>query len=262
MDLRLNGKTVLITGASRGIGLAVARRLAAEGMRVAGAARTITPELEEVADVAIAADLATPDGARALVDAALAALGGIDVLVNNVGGGDVGAEAIGGFLSVSDEVWEGSFAVNFFSAVRVARAALPGLVERRGAIVNVSSNAARLPHAGPVHYTTAKSALTALGKALAEEFGPQGVRVNTVSPGPVRTAMWESEDGYGAELSRAMNVPREHLVAGLPASMGMLTGRLVEPDEVAGLVAVLASPVSASVVGADYVVDGGAIKTA
>ncbi|GGU08484.1 SDR family oxidoreductase [Actinomadura citrea] len=142
------------------------------------------------------------------------------------------------------------------------RAALPSLLRRRGAIVNVSSNGARIPHAGPIAYTTAKAALTAFGKALVEEFGPRGVRVNTVSPGPVRTAMWEDPNGYGAELAASMGLEREQLVAGLPAAMGMTTGRLVEPAEVGALIAYLASPLASSITGADHLIDGGAVKTA
>ncbi|MEV4123936.1 SDR family oxidoreductase [Nocardia sp. NPDC049707] len=175
-------------------------------------------------------------------------------------GGD--GEATGGFLSFDDEQWAQIYGLNLFATVRTTRAALPSLLRRGGAVVNVSSNAARIPHAGPVPYTTAKAALTAFGKALAEEFGPQGVRVNTVSPGPVRTAMWESPDGYGAQLAASLGLAREQLVAGLPATMGMTTGRLVEPTEVAALIAYLASPLAASITGADHIIDGGAIKTA
>jgi NAD(P)-dependent dehydrogenase (short-subunit alcohol dehydrogenase family) len=119
-----------------------------------------------------------------------------------------------------------------------------------------------MPHAGPMPYTTAKAALTAFGKALAEEVGPQGVRVNTISPGPVRTSMWEAPDGYGAQLARAAGVPHAEFLAGLPTGLGLTTGRFVEPAEVAALVGYLASPLSGSIAGADCLIDGGAIKTA
>ncbi|GII94091.1 SDR family oxidoreductase [Sinosporangium siamense] len=260
MDLRLNGRTAVVTGAGRGIGLATVTALRGEGMRVVAAARTITPELKELGAIGIPVDLGVAGGPERLIETALAELGELDLLVNNVGGGDGGA--VGGFLSFDDDQWAGMYGLNLFAAVRTTRAALPSLVRRGGAIVNVSSNTARLPHAGPAPYTTAKAALTALGKALAEEFGPQGVRVNTVSPGPVRTAMWESPDGYGAELAASLGLEREQLVAGLPGAMGMTTGRLVEPEEVAALIAYLASPLAGSTAGADHVIDGGAIKTA
>ncbi|MFG3510422.1 SDR family NAD(P)-dependent oxidoreductase [Streptomyces sp. NPDC047821] len=260
MELHLNGRTALVTGASRGIGLAVVRALAAEDVRVVAAARTPTPELEATGAVTVAVDLSDPAGAERLVGEAVAALGGIDILVNNVGGGDGGLT--GGFLETTDAQWAEVADLNFFATVRVTRAALPALLARRGAIVNVSSIGARVPHGGPVPYTTAKAALTALGKALAHEFGPRGVRVNTVSPGPVRTAMWESPTGYGAELAASMGVPHADLLAGVPAATGMLIDRLVEPDEVAALVAYLASPLAAATTGADHLIDGGAVKTA
>lgn len=260
MDLELTGKTAVVTGAGRGIGLATVATLAGAGMRVFAAARTVTPALRDTGAIAIPVDLSTPDGPARLIEAALAEAEGIDLLVNNVGGGDV--TTLGGFLAFDDEHWTDSFAVNFFATVRATRAALPSLLHRGGAIVNISSNSARMPHTGPIAYTTAKAALTAFGKAIAEEFGPRGVRVNTVSPGPVRTSMWEDPAGYGALLAKSMGIERDALVAGLPGSMGMTTGRLVEPAEVAALVAYLASPAAASITGADYVIDGGATKTA
>lgn len=262
MDMGLRGRTALVTGASRGIGLATVAALAAEGVRVVAAARNVTPELKETGAIAVPVDLATSEGPAHLVERAVSELGeDLDLLVNNVGGGDPGANAVRGFLGFGDGEWLSFFELNFFAAVRTTRAALPGILRRRGVIVNISSNGARMPHAGPVPYTTAKAALTAFGKALAEEFGPQGVRVNTVSPGPVRTAMWEAPGGYGAELAAALGVPHDHLLAGLPAQTGMTTGRLVEPAEVASLVTYLASPHAASVTGADLVIDGGATKT-
>ncbi|WP_369215756.1 SDR family NAD(P)-dependent oxidoreductase [Streptomyces flavofungini] len=260
MDMHLNGRTALVTGASRGIGLSVVRALAAEGVRVVAAARRPTPELSAAGAVPVAVDLADPDGADRLVREAAAELGGIDILVNNVGGGDGGLT--GGFLGTTDAQWAEVVDLNFFAAVRVTRAALPALLTSRGSIVNVSSTGARVPHSGPIAYTTAKAALTAFGKALADEFGPRGVRVNTVSPGPVRTAMWESETGYGAELAASLGISRGDLVAGLPAAMGMLVDRLIEPDEVASLVTYLASPLAAATTGADHLIDGGAVKTA
>jgi len=260
MDLLLNGKTALVTGASRGIGLAVVRTLAAEGVRVVAAARTATPELEAAGAIPMTVDLSDPAGAERLVAEAVAEVGAIDILVNNVGGGD--GDLTAGFLDVPDAQWAEVFDLNFFASVRVTRAALPALLASRGAIVNVSSIGARVPHGGPIPYTTAKAALTAFGKALVHEVGPQGVRVNTVSPAPVRTAMWESETGYGAELAASLGISQAELLAGLPAAMGMLTDRLVEPDEVAALVTYLASPLAAATTGADHIIDGGSIKTA
>jgi NAD(P)-dependent dehydrogenase (short-subunit alcohol dehydrogenase family) len=259
MDLQLKDKTALVTGASRGIGLAVVEQLVEEGVRVVAASRTSTAELRETGAFVVQVDLSDPAGPQRLVASALEELGEIDLLVNNVGGGD--GDATAGFLDFADDAWRQIFDLNFFAAVKVTRESLPSLIRQSGAIVNISSNGARVPSTGPVAYTTAKASLTALGKALAEEFGPQGVRVNTVSPGPVRTALWESEGGYGGQLARQLGIPQEHLLAGLPQQVGMLTGRLIEPAEVAALVVQLCSPRAASIVGADYLIDGGAIKT-
>jgi NAD(P)-dependent dehydrogenase (short-subunit alcohol dehydrogenase family) len=262
MDFQLTGKTALVTGASRGIGLAIVTELLHEGMRVVAASRTTSPELAASGAIAVQVDLADAEGPVRLVEQALTELGEIDLLVNNVGGGDSDGGQTGGFATFDDDLWHRMFELNFFSAVRTTRAALPSLMARKGSIVNISSNGARIPHAGPMPYTTAKAALTALGKALTEEVSPLGVRVNTISPGPVRTSLWESPDGYGADLARSMGVPQAQLLAQLPTALGVTTGRFVEPAEVAALVAYLASPLSGSITGADHIIDGGAIKTA
>ncbi|MGW2221245.1 SDR family NAD(P)-dependent oxidoreductase [Nonomuraea sp. NPDC001684] len=261
MDMRLTGKTAVVTGASRGLGLAIVEALTAEGMRVVAAARTISPELGRTGAITVTADLSTAAGPAELVERALAELGEIDLLVNNVGGGDGGQGQLNGFLGFDDDAWRQSYDLNFLSAVRATRAAMPSLLRRGGTVINISSNGARVPHMGPVVYTTAKAALTAFGKALAEEFGPRGVRVATVSPGASRTSMWEAPDGYGAALAASLGMEHEQLLAGLPSVTGMTTGRFVEPEEVASLVTYLASPHARSVNGADYVIDGGAIKT-
>ncbi|MBZ4323345.1 oxidoreductase [Streptomyces huiliensis] len=259
MDLNLTAKTAVVTGASRGIGLATVRSLVAEGVRVVGAARTITPELRATGAVTVSADLGTPEGVRLLEERSLAELGGIDLLVNNVGAGD-GVE-LGGFLSVDDDHWRAVFDLNLMSAVRVSRFALPSLVERRGSIVNVSSVNSRLPAAGPVAYSTAKAALTALGKSLNEEFGPQGVRVNTVSPGVVRTTIWAGPDGFGGQVAAAAGVEDyDAFLRDLPSAFGITTGRITEPEEVAALITFLLSDVAGNISGADYVIDGGTIK--
>jgi len=262
MDLQLAGKTAVVTGASRGIGLAVTQALTKEGVRVIGAARTLTPELKESAAVAVQADLSTREGTEAVVAAAMSELGGVDILVNNVGAGDTESLSLGGFLDADDEQWERLFALNLFSAVWTTRAAMPSLVERGGAIVNISSINSRVPSTGPVGYSEAKAALTAFGKRLSEEFGPRGVRVNTVSPGAVGTGLWRDPDGFGAQVAAANGLGHEEFLSALPETFGMASLRITEPDEVAALVTFLVSGAASNIVGSDIVIDGGTIKTA
>lgn len=262
MELRVSGKTAVVTGASRGIGLAVTRTLAAEGVRVLGAARTVTPELEQVASGAVSVDLSTREGATAVVEQAIEAFGGIDFLVNNVGGGDPDRFSLAGFLDTDDDQWRAAFDLNLFSAVWMTRAALPNLLERKGAIVNISSINARVPTGSPVGYAEAKAALTQLSKRLSEELAPLGVRVNTVSPGVVATPMWTDPRGFGATAAEAFGVTHSDLLANLPAQAGIASGRITQPEEVADVVAFLLSDRAANIHGADHVVDGGTLKSA
>ncbi|MFF0437198.1 SDR family oxidoreductase [Streptomyces sp. NPDC004327] len=262
MDLGISGKTALVTGASRGIGLAIARTLAAEGVRVVGAARTVTPELEKVAAASVSVDLSTRDGARAVVAEALASVGGIDFLVNNVGAADPDWLSLGGFLDTDDEQWQRMFDLNLFSAVWTTKAALPSILERSGAIVNISSINARMPVGSPVGYGEAKAALSQFGKRLSEELAPRGVRVNTVTPGVTATPAWTDPNGFGGMVAAASGVDHGDLLAALPGRFAMASGRLTEPEEVADLVAFLLSERAGNIHGADHVIDGGTLKTA
>ncbi|MCZ0997510.1 oxidoreductase [Streptomyces mirabilis] len=258
MNLSLTAKTAVVTGASKGIGLATVRTLIDEGVRVVGAARTITPELKKTGAHAVSADLSTAEGVSALIDSALAELGGIDLLVNNVGGGD---DVTYDFLDAPDTAWTSTFDINLLSTVRATREALPSLLERQGAIVNVSSVRARLPSGPPVAYGAAKAALNALGKSLAEEFGPRGVRVNTITPGAVRTSVYEDPDGPVGRMAAAAGKSLADMEQSAVKARNVTTGRITEAKEVAALIAFLLSDAAGNITGANYVIDGGTIKT-
>ena len=263
MELGLKSKVAVVTGASKGIGLAVTKALVAEGARVIAGARDIGSELRSLAEGgavdAVSIDLATPGGPQALV-AAAQKHGGLDIVVNNVGAVALRLE---GFASVTDDQWLSSFNLNFMAAVRTTRAALPFLAQRGGgAIVTVSSVNAFLPDPGIIDYCAAKAALTNFSKALSKELGPKGIRMNTVSPGPVETALWLGSDGVAATVAKKSGVDFDTAKQQVVASQGgFATGRFTRPDEVADLVLFLASDRSGNITGADFVIDGGLIKT-
>jgi NAD(P)-dependent dehydrogenase (short-subunit alcohol dehydrogenase family) len=261
MDLDLVGKTAVVTGASKGIGLAVVRSLAAEGMNVVAGARGGSAELSELAGRAavhpVQVDLTTPDGPARIVDEAVRVFGGLDVLVNNVG---AVRPRVDGFLTLTDDDWDWALRTNFLSAVRTTRAALPHLLERTpSTIVTVSSVNAFLPDPGVIDYSAAKGALSNFCKSLSKEFGPRGVRVNTISPGPVETALWLGDDGVAATVARAGH--GDAAAVAKEAASAAVTGRFTRPEEVADLVALLASGRAGNVTGADVVIDGGMVTT-
>ncbi|SDW15454.1 NAD(P)-dependent dehydrogenase, short-chain alcohol dehydrogenase family [Saccharopolyspora shandongensis] len=259
MDNTFKGKTAVVSGASRGIGLAIVRELADRGANVVGGARTTSPELAEATPHVCTVDLGDPAGPERLVDHALDLFGRVDILVNNVS--STAAQA-GGFLSVDDQAWDDVLDIAFLSAVRATRAAMPSLLEHRGAVINIGSVNARLALPHLVAYSAAKAALTNLGKALAEEFGPQGVRVNTISPGPVLTGVWTDPGSTGEALAQQAGVPLADFLEQIPANLGVSTGSFTAPEEVAALVAFLASGEVPNISGSDLVIDGGMLKTA
>jgi NAD(P)-dependent dehydrogenase (short-subunit alcohol dehydrogenase family) len=258
MDLRLSGQTAIVTGASRGIGLAVTRGLVAEGVHVTAGAQKSSAELDELAGAGLVqvveVDLAEPGGPAALV---AAAGDRIDILVNNVG---AAAARPGGFGAITDEDWLASLTLNLMAAVRTTRAALPVMLAAgKGAIVNISSVNAFLPDPGVMDYSAAKAALASFSKSLSKEAGPHGIRVNTISPGPVATDLWLGDHGVAATVSRATGASPQDVQT--QAAHQMVTGRFSRPDEVADLVLILASDRTANVTGADITIDGGLIPT-
>ncbi|MCX4460718.1 SDR family oxidoreductase [Streptomyces sp. NBC_01728] len=261
-DAGLAGRTVVVTGAGRGIGLAVVEAFLAAGSRVVAGSRERTEALDQHVKqgaelTVVEVDLATPDGPAALVAEAVAVHGGVDVLVNNVG---AVRPRVDGFLGVTDEDWEWTFTVNFMAAVRTTRAALPHLLATgAGRIVTVSSVNARLPDPLVIDYGAAKAALTNFCKALSKEVGPRGVRVNTIGPGPVETALWKGAGGVAATVGQSRGVDPREVARG--AANQSVTGRFTRPSEVADLVLYLAGPRAANITGADFVIDGGLVES-
>jgi len=261
VDDGLTGKVAAVTGASKGIGLAVVRALAAEGMRVAAGARSVGDELGDLAGRSsvepVLGDLAEPSGPATFVDTAVRTFGGLDVLVNNVGAVRPRTD---GFLAVTDDEWAETLSINFLTAVRTTRAALPHLLDRApSTIVTVVSVNAFLPDPGVIDYCAAKAALANFCKSLSKEFGPRGVRVNTVSPGPVATDLWLGEAGVAATVGRAGGSAPDAVAAQVAAQTA--TGRFSRPEEIADLVVLLAGGRAGNVAGSDVVIDGGLVPT-
>jgi NAD(P)-dependent dehydrogenase (short-subunit alcohol dehydrogenase family) len=260
MDLRLAGKVAVVTGASKGIGLAITRSLAAEGVRVVAGAMTGSAELDVLADQKdvhpVLVDLTTPHGPATLITEAVNQFDGIDILVNNVG---AVRPRVDGFLAVTDDDWDWAMTINFFAAVRTTRAALPHLATRPDAcIVTISSVNAFLPDPSVIDYSAAKGALTNLCKSLSKEYGGK-VRVNTISPGPVQTDLWLGASGVAATVAQANGTTAAAVAQ--QAAAAASTGRFTYPQEIADLALFLASSRANNITGSDFVIDGGLITT-
>jgi len=261
VKLDLAGRTAVVTGASKGIGLEITRALRDEGVRVAAGALSGSPELDALSEdgqvAVVHGDLTTAGACQALVDEAVARFGGLDLLVNNVGGVRPRTE---GFTHVSDADWQWSLELNLLSAVRMTRVAVPHLVAAApSAIVTICSVNASLPDPGVVDYSAAKAALRSFCKSLSKELGPAGVRVNTVSPGPVETALWLGAGGVAETVGRAQGL--DPAAVRTAAVADTATRRFTRPEEVAQMVLFLASGAAGNVTGTDVLIDGGMVTT-
>ena len=258
MDLALNDKVAVVTGANKGIGFAVTQALLAEGAYVVAASLT-TENLDGLDRVTpVSVNLVDADGPARLVQHAVDEHGRLDVLVNNVGAVRI---RIDGFLGTSDEEFEWALQMDFFTGLRATRAALgPMLEQGSGSIVNVASvNSFFQPDSATIDYGVAKAAVVNLSKSLAQEFGPRGVRVNCVSPGQVSTDLWLGKHGVAETIGKATGADADTVRQSAVASIA--TGRFSTPEEVATLITLLASERAANITGVNYVIDGGLIKT-
>jgi NAD(P)-dependent dehydrogenase (short-subunit alcohol dehydrogenase family) len=249
------GRRAVVTGGTRGMGEAIAQRLAAGGAVVATTARSPVAEGQEPA-LFVQADVSTADGVAKVVAKVLERWGGVDILINNVGGSSAPS---GGFAVLQDEHWQAAIDANLLAAVRLDRAFLPGMLERgSGVIVHISSIQRRLPlFEATLAYAAAKAALTTYSKGLSKEVGPKGIRVNTVAPGFIETTAAHRLIGRLAEQAGTNEgIARRALMASLG---GIPIGRPGRPEEIAELVAFLVSDRAASIHGSEYVIDGGTV---
>jgi NAD(P)-dependent dehydrogenase (short-subunit alcohol dehydrogenase family) len=256
--MELAGHRALVTGASKGIGRAVASELRASGVTVLATARTRPDDLP-AAELFVAADVTTSEGCAVVAAAVRDLLGGVDIVVHVVGGSTAPA---GGFAALDDDEWLRALYLNLFPAVRLDRALLPAMIERgSGVIIHVTSIQRELPlPEATLAYAAAKAALGNYSKGLSKEVSPKGIRVVRVSPGWVET---EAAVGLVSELAAKSGTDYEGARQSLMDSLGGIPiGRPAKPKEVADLVVFLASPRAASITGTEYVIDGGTVPTA
>jgi NAD(P)-dependent dehydrogenase (short-subunit alcohol dehydrogenase family) len=256
MSQEFTGKRILVTGGTKGIGEAIVKRLRTGGGSVLATARTVPEGVD--AGQFIQADVSTRAGADRVIKATLDLFGGLDILINSVGGSSAPS---GGALALTDEIWQQEFELNLFSAVRLDRGFLPAMLKQRsGVIIHVSSIQRTLPlFEATLGYAAAKAALTNYSKGLSKEVAPHGIRVNSVAPGFTET---EAAKGLIERLAKQAGTDSAAARQGLMNSLGGIPlGRPNQPEEVAELVAFLASDRASSITGSEYVIDGGNIPT-
>ncbi len=264
MDMGLAGRVGIVTGASRGIGLATARLLCTEGssvllcardeQRLAGAVeecRAISGDSARVASLSL--DLSAPDAGERALTACADALGPLDLLVNNAGTSrNVPLEEL------ADDEWQEQWELHVMAPMRLMRAAAPAMAERGwGRIVNVCSSSGKRPSLSNAAYSVTKAAQLSLSRAYADAYAARGVLVNAVTPGPVDTPLWLEKGGLADQAAERGGVTREQALEA--ARKKIPRGRFGSEDEVAAVIAFLCSDRAANVAGAAWSVDGGSV---
>jgi 3-oxoacyl-[acyl-carrier protein] reductase len=255
MDLELTGTVCVVTGASSGIGLETARRLAAEGARVLLVGRdadALGAAAGQVGGEALPADVTVPEDAERIV-ARAEAFGGIGVLVNNAGTSYARA-----LDDLTDEDWRGQYDLHVLGPMRLMRAAAPRMAARGGGrIVNVTSSAGKRPSQTNAAYSVTKAAQLSLSRLFADAWAAQGVLVNAVAPGPVASPLWMAAGGLAEQTAAARGVSRDEAIAIQEAKVPL--GRFAQPGEIADVVVFLCSARASTVTGAAWSADGGAV---
>jgi len=256
MDLELDGKVCVVTGASSGIGLETSRRLAAEGAQVLMVARNaerLEPLASEIGADYVAADVTDPEADDRIIATCAEQMGGIDVLVNNAGTSF--AKALD---ELTDEDWNGQWELHVLAPMRLMRSAAPRMAQRGGGrIVNVCSSAGKRPSLTNAAYSVTKAAQMSLSRVFADTFASDGVLVNAVTPGAVASPLWVAEGGLGDQTGAALGLSREEA---LDVQRGKIPlGRLAEPGEIADIVVFLSSARASTVTGAAWSADGGSV---
>jgi 3-oxoacyl-[acyl-carrier protein] reductase len=260
MDLGLRDRACVITGGSRGIGLATARLLAAEGARLLLVGRSrdaleaAAAECGERAAI-LAADVTEPDAGERVVAACAERFGRVDALVNNAGMTKMVA-----LDELSDRDWQDQWELHVMAPMRLMRAAAPRMAAAGwGRIVNVCSSSGKRPSQRNAAYSVTKAAQLSLSRTYADAFAGQGVLVNAVAPGVVATGLWLDEGGLADQTAAQQGIDREQVLAGLGDKLPL--GRIGSEEEIAAVIAFLCSDRASNVAGAAWSVDGGAVPT-
>jgi 3-oxoacyl-[acyl-carrier protein] reductase len=258
MDLGLRDRACILTGASGGIGRAVAKMLAAEGASVLLLGRRPQPLQELAADLsgageALALDVTDPDAGERAVQACLERFGRLDVLINNAG-----TSAVRRLDELTDEEWQAQWELHVMAPMRLMRSAVPAMAQRSwGRVVNVSSSSGKRPSGTNVAYAVTKAAVLSLSRAYADAHAADGVLVNAVTPGPVADELWLAAGGLADQQARAHGITREQVLESVARRTPI--GRLASAEEIAAVIVFLCSEAAANVAGAAWSVDGGTV---
>jgi 3-oxoacyl-[acyl-carrier protein] reductase len=258
MDLGLEGKVCVVTGASRGIGRATARKLCDEGAKVlyvSRGAHDVEAEAERCGGEWLAADVTDPDAAERIIATCAEQMGGVDVLVNNAG-----TSFARPLHELSDDEWQGQWDLHVMASMRLMRAAAPRMAATGwGRIVNVASSAGKRPSLTNAAYSVTKAAQLSLSRVFADSYAADGVLVNAVAPGATASELWIAEGGLGDQTAKAKGLSREEALEAQQAKIPI--GRFASPDEIADVIVFLCSERASTVTGAAWSADGGTVPT-